>query len=63
VAIFGGVAVLVAGAAMLVAPGPGILVFVLGAALVAEESLWVARLLDRAELGIRRVISRLRKKV
>jgi len=62
-AIFGGTAVLVAGAVMLVAPGPGILVLALGAALVAEESLWMARLLDRSELRIRNLISALRKKV
>jgi hypothetical protein len=57
------VAVLLAGAIMLVAPGPGVLVFALGAALVAEESLWMAKLLDRAELRIRSLISALRKNV
>ena len=62
-AIFGGFAVLLAGAVMLIAPGPGILVFALGATLVAEESLWTARLLDRGELRIRSLISALRKKV
>ena len=62
-AIFGGMAVLLAGAVMLVAPGPGILVFALGAALVAEESLWMAKLLDRMEVRIRRAISALRKNV
>ena len=62
-AIFGGLAIFLAGAAMLVAPGPGILVLGLGAALVAEESLWMAKLLDRAELRIRRAISTLRKSV
>jgi len=63
VAIFGGLAVLLAGAVMLVAPGPGILVFAMGAALLAEESLWMARLLDSSELRIRNLISTLRKKV
>jgi len=48
---------------MLVAPGPGILVLIAGGALVAEESLPVARFLDWAEVGIRRAISALRKKV
>jgi hypothetical protein len=48
---------------MLVAPGPGILVLVLGAALVAEESLPMARFLDWAEIRIRRAISALRKNV
>ena len=48
---------------MLVAPGPGILVLVLGAAMVAQESLPVARFLDAAEVRIRRAISALRKNV
>jgi hypothetical protein len=38
-------------------------VLVLGAALLAEESVHVARLLDRLELRIRRLISKLRKNV
>jgi hypothetical protein len=62
-AILGGMAVLIAGAVMLVAPGPGILVFALGGVLVAEESLWMARWLDRSELRIRSLISALRKNV
>lgn len=62
-AIFGGFAVLAAGLLMLVAPGPGVIVLALGAALVAEESLLMARLLDRAETRIRSLISALRKKV
>jgi hypothetical protein len=39
---------------MLVLPGPGILALLLGAVLVAEESLFAARLLDRADVWISR---------
>jgi hypothetical protein len=42
---------------MLVAPGPGIVVLVIGASLVAQESLQAARLLDRAEVLVRRIIA------
>jgi hypothetical protein len=48
---------------MLVAPGPGILVLLVGCALVAEESQLMAGFLDRAEVRIRRAISTLRKNV
>jgi hypothetical protein len=62
-AIFGGAVLIAVGLFMLVAPGPGILVLVLGAALVAGESLLMARFLDGAEVRIRRAISTLRKNV
>jgi hypothetical protein len=52
-----------AGLFMLVAPGPGIVVLIVGCALVAEESQYMARFLDCAEVGIRRAISTLRKTV
>jgi putative transmembrane protein PGPGW len=61
--IVAGTLLLAVGLVMLVAPGPGILVVVVGGALVAEESLCMARFLDWAEAGIRRAISALRKKV
>ncbi len=41
--------IMIAGAAMLVLPGPGLLALVIGAALVAEESLFAARMLDRLD--------------
>ena len=48
-----------AGLAMLVLPGPGLLVLLLAAVLVAEESLLAARLLDRVDFVIsRRLASR-----
>ena len=62
-AILAGALLVAAGLFMLVAPGPGILVLIFGAALVAGESLLMARFLDRAEVRIRRAISALRKNV
>jgi hypothetical protein len=38
------------GMTMLVLPGPGLLAILLGAALIAEESVIAARLLDRADV-------------
>ncbi len=53
-----GVIIILAGIAMLVLPGPGILTMIIGAALIAEESVFAARLLDRADLWItRRVVA------
>ena len=63
VAILAGALLIAVGLFMLVAPGPGILVLVLGCALVGGESLPMARFLDRAESRIRRAISTLRKNV
>lgn len=45
-----GALIMLAGVAMLVLPGPGILALILGAALIAEESLVAARLLDRLDV-------------
>lgn len=42
-----GVAVLLAGLAMLVMPGPGVLVIILGLIILATEFAWAERLLDR----------------
>jgi len=39
----------------MLAPGPGILIFLVGALLVAEESLAAARLMDGADLRLRRL--------
>ena len=57
-----GVVFVLLGAAMLVLPGPGLLVMVLGAALVAEESLLASRLLDRCDAWVERCIARARSK-
>jgi 4-amino-4-deoxy-L-arabinose transferase-like glycosyltransferase len=47
-----GLILLALGMVMLVLPGPGLLVAAIGAALIAGESMWVARLLDRVDLCI-----------
>lgn len=49
---------IVLGLAMLVLPGPGLLALLVGAALVAEESLLAARLLDRVDFAISRGFAR-----
>ena len=46
--IVGGV-VLLAGVAMLVLPGPGIVVIIAGLAILAKEFTWAERTLDRAK--------------
>lgn len=42
-----GMAVLLAGAAMLVLPGPGVIVIILGLVILATEFAWAERVLDR----------------
>ena len=44
-----GSTVVVAGAIMLVTPGPGLLVIIAGLAILAHEFAWAARALDRAK--------------
>ncbi|MGE0309306.1 MAG: PGPGW domain-containing protein [Acidimicrobiia bacterium] len=44
-----GVAVMAAGAAMLVLPGPGVVVVIVGLAVLATEFVWAERALDRAK--------------
>ena len=61
--IFGGALLIAVGLFMLVAPGPGILVLLVGCAMVAGESQPMARFLDATEVRIRRAISALRKNV
>ena len=48
-----GLMLLSVGLVMLVAPGPGVLVSILGAALLGQHSLATARMLDRSELRLR----------
>jgi hypothetical protein len=48
-ALLGGLLLILVGLVMLVTPGPGLLVIAVGAALIAGESLLVARWLDRAD--------------
>jgi hypothetical protein len=54
-AIGGGVLIMGAGIFFMLAPGPGLLIFLVGALLVAEESLAAARLLDWADLRLQRL--------
>ncbi len=44
-----GVLLLVGGVVLLFIPGPGLLLIAFGAALIARESLWLAKRLDRLE--------------
>ena len=54
-AVGGGVLVMGAGLFFMLAPGPGVLIFLIGALLVAEESRTVARRLDGVDLRLRRL--------
>jgi Putative transmembrane protein (PGPGW) len=56
-----GLILLALGLAMIVLPGPGLLIAAIGAAMIAGELLCVARLLDRVDLGVNRVLRRWRK--
>ena len=56
-----GSTVLLAGVLMLVLPGPGILVIIVGLAILATEFVWAERLLIRARERVARVAQKLRK--
>lgn len=47
--ILAGFALLIGGVAMLVLPGPGIVVIIAGLALLAREFVWAERALDKAK--------------
>jgi hypothetical protein len=51
-----GIALVVVGLILLVIPGPGTVFVILGGALLAEESSTIARLLDTAEVQLRRFV-------
>jgi hypothetical protein len=57
-----GLIVLALGLAMLVLPGPGLLFAAIGAALIAGESRVAADVLDRLDLWLARLWTRLRKR-
>jgi hypothetical protein len=57
--IAGGVLVLVLGLSFSVLPGPGILFLLAGFAMLAQESLAMARALDRLELAGRRLLQQI----
>ena len=55
-----GALVLLVGVALLVLPGPGIPLVIAGLALLTSLSSRLARLLDRAEIAVRRRVARYR---
>jgi tellurite resistance protein TerC len=55
--IAGGFALIIAGIAMLVLPGPGIITIVGGLALLAQDLLWAGRLRDRVKERFARYMS------
>ena len=57
-----GTVLMALGLVMLVTPGPGVVLLIVGAGFLAEESLWLARLLDGAEIRIRRLWRRMRRR-
>lgn len=59
--VFGGLLCAV-GMVLLVLPGPGILLIVIGLALIARESLIVARALDSVEISMRRSWKKVRRR-
>ena len=58
--ILAALVLIVLGLAMIVLPGPGLLVMLAGAVLLAEESVLVARVMDRLDLVAMRVVARWR---
>ena len=62
IVIVGGLVLIAAGIVLLVLPGPGLLLMLLGAGFVGEESLIAARMLDRIDVVFQRLRNRWRKK-
>jgi hypothetical protein len=60
-AIGGGLILVALGIVMLVTPGPGLLVAAIGAALIAGESLYCAKILDRVDVAATRLWARIRR--
>jgi hypothetical protein len=58
----GGMALALVGLFFMAVPGPGIPILAVGLALVAQESVAMARLLDRTELRLRWLWRRVRKR-
>ena len=56
--IVAGALLVIVGIILLPAPGPGALIMLAGATLIAQESLAAARVLDRVELRLRGVFRR-----
>lgn len=58
-----GFVLIAAGAAMLVLPGPGLLVIIAGLAVLATEYVWAQRALDAAKRRARQAASKARARV
>ena len=54
--IAGGILIATAGIFFLFAPGPGIIIFLLGAVVIAQQSSLAARAFDRVEIQLRRFV-------
>ena len=57
-----GLALVALGLAMLVLPGPGILVVILGLAILATEFVWARYLLDKAKEQAKKAKDKVRRK-
>jgi uncharacterized protein (TIGR02611 family) len=57
-----GFTVLAAGIAMLALPGPGILVVIVGLAILGTEYAWAKRLMEKAKQQARRARDRIRRR-
>jgi uncharacterized protein (TIGR02611 family) len=55
--IGGGILLIAVGLLFLFVPGPGLLIILLGAALIARQSLFAARTLDWAEVRVRKALT------
>jgi putative transmembrane protein PGPGW len=55
-----GILLLAGGVVLLFIPGPGLLLIAFGAGLLAQQSRWLAKRLDRLEILLRRLASRAR---
>lgn len=58
--LVGGALLVVVGVILMPLPGPGILIAAFGGAMMAGQSLRIARALDAAEVGVRRLLRRKR---
>jgi drug/metabolite transporter (DMT)-like permease len=57
--VLGGFILVIAGVAMLVLPGPGVLTILGGLALLGQEFAWAQRILDRTKATISRLWRRI----
>ena len=63
VVIAGAVIAFAIGVVLSILPGPAFVFYALAGALVAIESAWVARRLDRAEVKLRELVTRIRTRL